>query len=260
MAEADLRMRRELSPVWERLRGGVIVSCQAPPGHPMRSPSVIACIAQAVTASGAVGVRIDTPEHIQAVRQAVDAIVVGLWKDGQDDVYITPTLEHAQAVALTGADIVAIDGTQRPRPDGRRLAEVIDALHAEYDVLVLADVATAAEGIAAVRCGADAVATTLAGHTDRSLAMDASAAEALAEMYARLDVPVIAEGGIVRPEQACDALRSGAWSVVIGKAITSPDWITAGFVEATAPLRAATRQAAVTGDGSAPSPRPVMGP
>lgn len=249
MAEPAGNHRREVSPVWAALRGGVIVSCQAAPGHPMRRPEVIARIAEAVVGAGAVGIRIDTPEHIAAVKRDLDATVIGLWKDGQDGVYITPTLEHARAVVRAGADVVAVDGTRRPRPDGRSLGEVVQALHAEFGAIVLADVATVAEGVAAVGFGADAVATTLAGHTGDGVAGDGPAIETLAQLTARLNVPVIAEGGIVRPDQVREAFQRGAWSVVIGKAITSPDWITMRFVEATSRLQPGPTRPAVVSDG-----------
>jgi N-acylglucosamine-6-phosphate 2-epimerase len=208
-----------------RVHKSLVVSCQAPPGNPMRTTSVIARVATAVVAAGASGVRIDTPDHIREVRQAVGSVLIGLWKVGNSGVYITPTVEHARAVVKAGADIVAIDATARPRPDGRTLAEVVTVLHQELGALVLADVSNIEEGIAAAECGADAVATTLvglAGGTTLGL---------LTGLLARVDVPVIAEGGITRPEQARAALDCGAWSVVVGKAITSPDWITERFVE-----------------------------
>ena len=217
------------------LRHRLVVSCQAPPANPMRTASVMARIAASVVAAGAGGVRIDSPGHISEVKRAVDATLIGLWKAGGDGVYITPTLEHAQAVVGAGADIVAIDGTGRPRPDGHDLAQVIRQLHAEFGAVVLADVGTVAEGIAAAASGADAVATTLAGLTGEPRLQDGPALEAVAELAARLDVPVIAEGGITSPAQAREALSAGAWCVVVGKAITSPDWITAKYVEALAP-------------------------
>ena len=214
------------------LRQGLIVSCQAPPRNPMRSAPVIARIAASVVAAGACGVRIDTPEHIREVKNAVDTTLIGLWKADSDGVYLTPTLEHARAVVDAGADIVAIDGTGRPRPDGRDLADVIRLLHDELGAVVLADVASIAEGVAAAECGADAVATTLAGTVDGVRTQPGPALDVLAGLQARLDVPVIAEGGITRPDQARAALDHGAWCVVVGKAITSPDWITAEFVAA----------------------------
>jgi N-acylglucosamine-6-phosphate 2-epimerase len=224
------------------LRHRVVVSCQAPPGNPMRSALVIARIAASVVAAGAGGVRIDSPEHITAVKKAVDTPLIGLWKEGLDGVYITPTLRHARAVVEAGADIVAVDGTGRPRPDGRALAQVIDRLHSELGAVVLADVGTVAEGLAAAEAGADAVATTLAGLSGGSglpggaAGADGPALDVVGTLAGRLGVPVIAEGGIVVPGQAQAALEAGAWCVVIGKAITSPDWITARFVAAVSHL------------------------
>jgi N-acylglucosamine-6-phosphate 2-epimerase len=198
----------------------------------MRSPSVIARVASSVVAAGAAGVRIDSPEHIREVRQNVDATLIGLWKAGTDGVYITPTLAHARAVVEAGADIVAIDATGRRRPDGRTLVDVISLLHAELGAVVLADVGTVEEGLAAAEFGADAVATTLSGLTNETAHHDGPALDVVAALATRLDVPVIAEGGITSPGQAREALDAGAWCVVIGKAITSPDWITARYVEA----------------------------
>ena len=223
---------RTVGPALASLRQRLVVSCQARPGHPMRSPSVIARIAASVVAAGAVGVRIDSPEHIAEVKRTVDATLIGLWKADGDGVYITPTLAHAQAVVEAGADIVAIDGTRRPRPDDRDLTEVIRLLHTEFGAVVLADVGTVAEGIAAAECGADAVATTLAGLTGEPRRQDGPALDAVAALATTLDVPVIAEGGITSPGEAREAFDAGAWCVVVGKAITSPDWITAKYVEA----------------------------
>jgi N-acylglucosamine-6-phosphate 2-epimerase len=226
-----------------QLRHRVVVSCQASPGSPLRRASVIAGMAESVVGAGAAGVRIDSPQHITAVKRAVDAPLIGLWKAGADGVYITPTLKHALAVAEAGADIVAIDGTARRRPDGLELAEVIRRLHGELGAVVLADIASVADGVAAAECGADAVATTLVGLVaNDGDGSDGDGSEApasqdfglgvLAELAARVDVPVIAEGGITSPAEARAAIASGAWCVVIGKAITSPDWLTARFVQA----------------------------
>ena len=67
-------------PAIERLRGGLIVSVQAPEGSPLRDPSVIAAMAEAALANGAVGVRLESPEHIGAVRRRCPvALIVVLW-------------------------------------------------------------------------------------------------------------------------------------------------------------------------------------
>lgn len=89
-------MRADFTSVIETLRHGLIVSCQAPVDSPLHEPVVIAAIAQAAINQEAVGVRIDTPAHISAVRQKVKAPIVGLWKQQIPgyEVYITVRLVH----------------------------------------------------------------------------------------------------------------------------------------------------------------------
>ena len=98
---------------------GLIVSVQAPPGSPMRDPEVIAAMADASLRNGAVGVRLESPEHIGAVRRRCpDALIIGLWKCTCPDssVYITPGWREIQAVWSAGADVIAIDASSsRPR-------------------------------------------------------------------------------------------------------------------------------------------------
>ena len=48
-----------------------------------------------------------------------------------------------------------------------------------------------------------------------------------------MDVPVIAEGHIQTPAQVRAALDAGAYAVIMGTAITRPEFITRGFVAAT---------------------------
>ena len=91
----------------------------------MRTPDTMCRVAQAAALGGAVGIRAQGLDDITAIRAAVDLPLIGLWKDGEDDVFMTPTLEHALAVVRAGAHVVAIDGTDRPRPDGLTLARTI---------------------------------------------------------------------------------------------------------------------------------------
>jgi N-acylglucosamine-6-phosphate 2-epimerase len=218
--------------VLRRLRGGLVVSCQAPPGDPLHGPTFMAAMARAAVAGGAVGIRADGPADIRAVGQAVDVPVIGLWKQGAQGVYITPTVDHARAVAEAGAQIVAIDATGRPRPDRSTVPEVVAGLRRAHRCLVMADVSTLEEGTAAVAAGADLVATTLAGYTPYSRQGPGPDLELVAALAARVDVPVVAEGRIATPEQARAALDAGAWAVVVGGAITRPQLITARFVAA----------------------------
>lgn len=216
--------------VLARLRGGLVVSCQAPPEDPLSGPQVMARMAASVTAAGAAGIRAEGPDDLRAVRERVSVPLIGLWKQGPDDVYITPTLDHALAVAATGAEVVAVDGTARPRPDGRSLAETVARIHRDTPCLVMADVATLAEGLAAEVAGADLVGTTLSGYTTGSPAQDGPDLALVAALAGRLRVPVLAEGRIQTPRQARAACDAGAWAVVVGTAITRPQVLAGRFV------------------------------
>lgn len=218
----------------DALRGGLVVSCQAYPGEPLREPSITAAMAQAVVAGGAAAVRVQGIEDIRATVAAVSVPVVGLWKDGDNDVFITPTLRHALAVAEAGANIVALDGTRRPRPDGHDLVETITTLKAAHPVLVMADCGSLEDAIAAEAAGADILGTTLTGYTGDRPKSDGPDLDLVREITATCTTPVIAEGRIYRPDQAAAALVAGAFAVCVGTAITHPTSITGWFASALA--------------------------
>lgn len=149
-------------------RGGLIVSVQAPPESPLAEPLLMAAMARAVVAGGADGIRAEGVDDIAAIRAAVDVPIIGLRKRDLpgSPVRITPTLDDALAIAAAGADVVAVDATLRPRPDGAATTDFLATLVRELDVPVLADVDTLEAGISAVEAGVAAVATTLSGYTD----------------------------------------------------------------------------------------------
>ncbi|MFN7211086.1 MAG: N-acetylmannosamine-6-phosphate 2-epimerase [Aggregatilineales bacterium] len=212
-----------------QVRGGLIVSCQALPDEPLHGAEIMARMAIAAQMGGARGIRANGVEDIRAIRQAVDLPVIGLYKDGSQGVYITPTVRHAQAVMAAGAQVVAFDATRRPRPNGERVADLIAAIHAQGR-LALADVATLEEALAAQADGADFVAPTLNGYTEETADSATPDFALISAMAAQLGVPVIAEGHINTPQQARQALECGALAVVVGSAITRPQIITANFV------------------------------
>lgn len=222
------------SEVIEGLRGGVIVSCQAAAGAPLDDPSIIAALALSAAAGGARGFRINTRAHVAAVRAVSDLPIVGIHKASRQgsEVRITPSLADALGVVEAGASVVALDGTQRPRPGGDTLERIISELHGS-GVPVMADISTREEAELAVQAGADLVATTLAGYTPYSAQLTASEpAFSLLEQIRGLPVPVVVEGRIWTPEHVVRAFDGGAFAVVIGAAITAPDQITRRFVEA----------------------------
>lgn len=217
----------------ESLAGRLIVSAQAYPGEPMRDPRTMAQVAASAVRGGAAAVRVQGIADIQVVRSAVEVPVIGLWKDGDTGVYITPTYQHAYAVALAGAHVVAVDGTRRPRPDGLTLTQTIDRIHRDTNALVMADCGSLEDARVAAEAGADLLGTTLAGYTGERPKTDGPDLELLQAMsQADIGIPIIAEGRIHTPSQASAAVAVGAHAVVVGTAITHPATITSWFVDA----------------------------
>ncbi|MDU3532959.1 MAG: putative N-acetylmannosamine-6-phosphate 2-epimerase, partial [Alloscardovia omnicolens] len=145
-------------PLIQQLKGGLIVSCQAYPGEPLRQPEIMARMAQAAVAGGAVGIRCQGLADISAIKGQVDVPVIGIWKDGHEGVFITPTLRHARCCMAAGADIIALDATRRPRPDGLSYEQTVTTLHNE-GTLVMADCGSFADARMAVEAGSDIIST-----------------------------------------------------------------------------------------------------
>lgn len=223
-----------MNPTIAKLAGGLIVSCQAANDSPLNHPAVISAFAKVAELSGAVGVRIDGPKNIRAVRRQIHLPIIGIYKITHPsyEVYITPTFEAAKEVIASGADIVALDATNRPRPKDQPLRTLIARIKRELKVPVMADVSTEAEGLQAEAYGADVVATTLCGHTEETRHVRLPALELVARLAAGLNIPVICEGGITTPEEARKAIEAGAYAVVVGTAITNVAGQVGRFVEA----------------------------
>ncbi|HEY3547315.1 MAG TPA: putative N-acetylmannosamine-6-phosphate 2-epimerase [Propionicimonas sp.] len=225
-------MMTDLAPGLDALAGGIVVSCQAGPDSPLNSPAMIAALAASAERGGAVGFRVDGVENIKAVRGISSLPIIGINKQPHVgfDVFITPTAQSAVDVAVAGSQIVAVDGTARPRPGGGSFTQIVRALH-EVDAQVMADVATADEGLRALDAGADVAATTLAGYTEYSTDKGEPAFDVLQAIVAR-GGRVIVEGRIWTVEHVANAFELGAFAVVIGSAVTVPEFITRRFVAA----------------------------
>ncbi|MFM7426001.1 MAG: N-acetylmannosamine-6-phosphate 2-epimerase [Elainella sp.] len=223
-------MPAPISTFYSTLLNGLIVSCQAPADSPLHQPEVIAAMAEAAVQRGAVGVRIDSPSHVRAVRARVSVPIIGLWKQQIPgcDVYITPRLEDAQAIVEAGADIIAIDATTRPRPNGETVAGLVAQIH-QLGKAVMADVDTLESGLAAAAAGVDWIGTTLYGYTAATAHLTPPGWDLLSDLAQQLtlaqqrSVPLICEGGISSPQMAQRALELGAEAVVVGTAITGID-------------------------------------
>ena len=213
------------------ISGGLIVSCQALPDEALFGSHIMAKLAVAAERGGARAIRANTPADIAAIKDAVGLPVIGLYKVDVVgyDIYITPNIDSARAVADAGADIIAIDATNRLHPEGSART-FIERITKEIGLPVLADVSTYEEGVSAADAGAAFVSTTMSGYTPYSPQQRDPDVELVRRLSASLAVPVIAEGRIATPEQACAMFDAGAHAVIVGGAITRPQQITERFV------------------------------
>jgi N-acylglucosamine-6-phosphate 2-epimerase len=223
----------------DRLRGGLVVSCQALPGEPLfvAAGGVMPLLAAAAEQGGAVGIRCNSARDVREIKAAVGLPLIGLIKKQYTpyEPYITATMVEVDALVEAGADIVALDCTHRERVDGLSPAAFIAQIRTKHPGLALmADIATLDEGLAAAEAGVDFVGTTLSGYTPQSQGAPAPNFGLVEQLVAKTTVPVIAEGRIRTPEQARQMIDLGAFCVVVGGAITRPREIAADFVEALA--------------------------
>ena len=221
--------------ILERIRGGLIVSCQALEDEPLHSSYIMSRMAYAAYEGGAVGIRANTAEDITEIRKVVSLPVIGIVKQVYDgcDVYITPTMKEVDDLAATGVEIIAMDATKRPRPDGRPIAEFFREVRAKYpDQLFMADCSCIEEGLHAAEIGFDLIGTTMASYTPYTKGTSIPDFNMMKTLVEKSGKPVIAEGGIWSPAELKQALDTGALAAVVGTAITRPREITRRYVEA----------------------------
>lgn len=203
----------------------LVVSCQARPDNPLYGPASMALMACAAAAGGAAGIRANGAADIAAIRAAVDLPIIGISKSGDPrGVLITPTVASAAEVVRAGADVVALDGTRRPRPGGQALATVIAEVRA-MGVPVMADIDSLDSATAALDAGADLIATTLSGYTGGPVP-DGPDIDLVRRLVAITDRPIVAEGRYWTPRDVGRAFEAGASVVVVGTAVTNPLEIT----------------------------------
>ena len=223
------------------LNHGIIVSVQAAQGEPLDRPDILTALAESALAGGACGLRMAQPENLRYFKERHPSVpLIGITKqpvipdNAHELVYITPTFSDVQRIA-DACDIVAMDATQRPRPDGSTLADIVARTRQAYPNLkLMADVATVDEGLYADALGFDLVSTTLSGYTQDTLAKKANGPDfALLETLVRQSHrPILMEGRLWEPAEVHRAFELGAFAVVIGSAVSRPHEITRRFVQA----------------------------
>ena len=222
---------------FDRIRGQMIISCQAVPGEPLyvEEKSIMYLMARAAKMAGSPAIRTSSIRDVIAIKEETGLPVIGLVKiqyPGYEG-YITPTMKEVDELVEAGSDVVALDCTLRRRGDGTSVNDFIRDIREKYpDIILMADISNYEEGVNAWKCGVDIVGTTTSGYTDYTPKLDGPDYELMRRLAADLDIPVIGEGKIHTPVQAVAALDTGVWSIVVGGAITRPLEIAGRFMKA----------------------------
>jgi N-acylglucosamine-6-phosphate 2-epimerase len=224
-----------MTPSAGRLPQGLIVSCQAEEDEPLFGAPLMAAMARAALAGGAVGIMANGPADVAAIRATSDCFLIGVYKIRSPDVpvYITPTREAAAAVAAAGCDMIAVDATPRSRPDDLTLHNLVHYIRDTLGLPVMAHVSCREDAAFAVPLGVDVLTTALAGYTIHGRPpLDGPDLDLLGDLTAHYRVPVVAEGRFRTPAEVARAFDLGAAAVVIGGAITRPQEITRRLAQA----------------------------
>ncbi|MCI8874256.1 MAG: N-acetylmannosamine-6-phosphate 2-epimerase [Lachnospiraceae bacterium] len=223
--------------LFQKIKGKIIVSCQAVPGEPLyvEEKSIMYLMARAAKQAGTPAIRTSSIRDVVAIKEETGLPVIGLVKIQYEgfESYITPTMKEVDDLVEAGSDIIALDCTNQKRGDGKTVSEFITEVREKYpEAILMADISTYEEGVNAWKLGMDLVGTTMSGYTGYTQKTDGPDYELVRKLSETIDVPVIGEGRVHSPEQAVKMLETGAFAVVVGGAITRPLEIAQRFMKA----------------------------
>lgn len=215
--------------VFQRIQHGLIASCQPVDDGPMDKPEIVAAMAQASVIGGAAGLRIEGVENLKAARPTVQVPIIGIVKRDLPDspIRITPFLHDIEVLAKAGADIIAVDGTHRPRPV--ELESAVKKIH-ELGCLAMADCSNLEEGLHCQKLGFDIIGSTMSGYTGGVVPKEPD--YQLVKDLKKAGCRVMAEGRYNTPELAKTAIEIGADFVTVGSALTRLEHLVSWFAEA----------------------------
>lgn len=211
----------------------LVASVQGSPGSPVEDVPTLLRLAQASIQEGVKILRLEGVTNIEAIRSSTGLPAMGLIKRSypESSIYVTATSREVDELIACGVEMVALDATRRPRPNGENLIDLVQRIHAAGR-LAMGDCDNVASVHYALASGCDLVSTTLGGYTEDSPPRPGPDLDFLREAVRESPVPVLAEGRFATPSQAQTAMRIGAAGVVVGGALNDPIKQTRAFMRA----------------------------
>ncbi|MGF1876581.1 N-acetylmannosamine-6-phosphate 2-epimerase [Photobacterium frigidiphilum] len=194
-------------------------------------------MALAAEQGGAFGIRANSVKDITEIKKTVNLPIIGIVKRDYDDseVFITATIGEVDELMTIAPDMIAIDATDRTRPNSETLEDFVKSIRSKYpDVLLMADISTLDDALEADRLEFACISSTLHGYTEntKDSKLFSNDFQFIKELLDAVTIPVIAEGNVETPEMAKRCLDVGCHAVVVGGAITRPKQITERFITA----------------------------
>lgn len=218
-------------------QNSLIISCQAVKGEPLYGYNIMHLMAKAAKEGGADAIRCNYVSDINSIKAETGLPTIGIIKAVYPDsnVYITPTLKEVKALLEeTNTEVVALDATLRPRPNGEKLEDLVDYIRINKpSVEIMADISNMEEAKYADALRFDYIGCTMRSYTESTKGITIPDYDFIAEMVQSLHAKIIAEGGIWEANQLRKVWEANPYAVVIGSAVTRPKDITARFRQVT---------------------------
>ena len=211
------------------------VSCQASICSHLNNPELLLCVAKDVVSAGAFGIRAEGISNLKLMHENLKVPIISLVKSKYQDgsVCITRKISQINKLVEVGCKTIAVDGTNRII-DSMTGSMFITFIKNNFpEVSIIADVSTLEEAVSSLYAGANYVATTLRGYTPWTShnSYDNFDFNFLDKICSEISPnKIVAEGRISSPSIFGDLCAYNLNSIVVGKAISDPKYLTKNFL------------------------------
>lgn len=209
-----------LVPSLDKIYKKIIVSCQARKNSNIHHTTTLYEMCLELLDAGCVSFRLNSLSLIKKLKKEKNISIIGLQKQYQDNqIFTTRTIDDVKKLIDHGADIIAVDCTNRYFR-GYSGYDFIKLCRQTFpEIIILADVSTQTDIENSIN-HCDILATTLRGYTPETSHIKSIDFDFIQNNTDKK--PIICEGMINCNKDIHKAFLCGAWSCVVGRAITDP--------------------------------------